>query len=132
MIIQGTKGTGKSYLIGAISQALENAEISSPSPLLLLAPTGVATFNIGASTPVARSVAMKVGSVNIVEDCSSDELELELLISKNSSVMLTSNLWIQASLVNGALGYIRKIVYKPGSAPPEPPSYVMVEFDNYS
>ncbi|XP_057830374.2 ATP-dependent DNA helicase PIF1-like [Cryptomeria japonica] len=82
--------------------------------------------------PVARSVATKVGSVNIVEDCSSDELELELLISKNSRVMLTSNLWIQAGLVNGALGYIRKIVYKPGSAPPEPPSYVMVEFDNYS
>ncbi|XP_057856401.2 uncharacterized protein LOC131065774 [Cryptomeria japonica] len=274
MIIQGTTGTGKSYLIGAISQALENATMPSPSPLLLLAPIGVATFNIGASTvhsklripirefsqlegtrlssfqeemahvnyilidemsisiilvgdlgqlppvndrpacdsnrrakllwgefktvvtldkifrqdgenfeqqrfcqllknlrdanpkiedwkllmtrippnmdaannvdfdntvhlfstndnPVACSVATKAGSVKIVEDCSSDELELELLISKNSRVMLTSNLWIQVGLVNGALGYIRKIVYKPGSAPPEPPSYVMVEFDNY-
>ncbi|XP_059065637.1 uncharacterized protein LOC131065369 [Cryptomeria japonica] len=82
--------------------------------------------------PIARSVATKAGSVNIVEDCSSGELELELLISKNSRVMLTSNLWIQVGLVNGALGYIQKIVYKPRSAPLEPPTYVMVEFDNYS
>ena len=43
-------GTGKSYLIGAISQSLQNAAILSLSPLLLLAPTGVTTFNIGAST----------------------------------------------------------------------------------
>ncbi|XP_059076947.1 uncharacterized protein LOC131876152 [Cryptomeria japonica] len=317
MIIQGTAGTGKSYLTGAISQALENAAMPSRSPLLLLAPTGVAAFNIGASTvhsklripirdftqlqgtrlaifqeemahikyilidemsfigqnmlenidsrlrqaypqsahlsfagismilvgdlgqlplvndrpayasnrrakllweefkivvtldkifrqdgeniqqqrfrqlltnlrdanpqiddwkllmmrtptnidaasnsefentvhlfstndnvhshnkkmlyslrhPVARSVATKAGSVNIAEDFSTGELDLELLISKNSRVMLTSNLWIQAGLVNGALGYVQKIVYKPGSAPPDPPTYVMVEFDNYS
>ena len=50
MIIQGTKGTGKSYLIGAISQSLENVAMPSWSPLLLLVATGVATFNIGAST----------------------------------------------------------------------------------
>ncbi|XP_059073384.1 uncharacterized protein LOC131874156 [Cryptomeria japonica] len=317
MIIQGTAGTGKSYLIGAISQALENAAMPSRSPLLLLAPTGVAAFNIGASKvhsklripirdftqlqgtrlaifqeemvhikyilidemsfigqnmlenidsrlrqaypqsahlsfagismilvgdlgqlppvndrpayasnrrakllweefkivvtldkifrqdgeniqqqrfrqlltnlrdanpqiddwkllmmrtptnidvasnsefentihlfstndnvhshnkkmlyslrhPVAQSVATKAGSVNIAEDFSTGELDLELLISKNSRVVLTSNLWIQAGLVNGALGYVQKIVYKPGSAPPDPPTYVMVEFDNYS
>ncbi|XP_059076868.1 uncharacterized protein LOC131031330 [Cryptomeria japonica] len=82
--------------------------------------------------PVARSVATKAGSVNIAEDFSTGELDLELLISKNSRVMLTSNLWIQAGLVNGALGYVQKIVYKLGSAPPDPPTYVMVEFDNYS
>ena len=45
--------------------------------------------------------------------------------------MLTSNLWIEVGLVNGALGYIRKIVYKQGSAPLELPTYVMVEFDGY-
>lgn len=49
MIIQGTAGTGKSYLIGAINQSLQMAS-TNPSPLLLLAPTGVATFNIGVST----------------------------------------------------------------------------------
>ncbi|XP_059073758.1 uncharacterized protein LOC131874410 [Cryptomeria japonica] len=81
---------------------------------------------------VVRSLATRARSVNTIEDCSNDELDLELLISKNSRVMLTSNLWIQVGLVNGALGYIRKIVYKPGSAPLEPPTYVMVEFDSYS
>lgn len=81
--------------------------------------------------PVAHSVTTKAGSVNIVEDCSSDELELELLINKNSRLMLTSNIWIQVGLVNGVLGYIKNIVYRPGSAPPEPLTYVMVDFDNY-
>ncbi|XP_059073343.1 uncharacterized protein LOC131874120 [Cryptomeria japonica] len=80
-------------------------------------------------TPTNIDVAR---SVNIAEDFSTGDLDLELLISKNSRVMLTSNLWIQVGLVNGALGYVRKIVYKPGSAPPDPPTYVMVEFDNYS
>ena len=50
MIIQGTTGTGKSYLIGAINQSFQMASMTNPSPLLLLAPTGVAAFNIGAST----------------------------------------------------------------------------------
>ncbi|XP_059066140.1 uncharacterized protein LOC131857505 [Cryptomeria japonica] len=82
--------------------------------------------------PVARSLATKVGSVHQAKDFSNDELDLEILISNNSRVMLTSNIWIQARLVNGALGYVRKIIYKPGSSPPEPPSYVMIEFDNYT
>ncbi|XP_057872227.2 uncharacterized protein LOC131078523 [Cryptomeria japonica] len=81
---------------------------------------------------VARSLATKEGSVNVAEDCSTDELDLELLIIKNARAMLTSNLWIQEGLVNGALRYVQIIVYKPGSAPPDPPTYVMVEFDNYS
>ncbi|XP_059073347.1 uncharacterized protein LOC131053421 [Cryptomeria japonica] len=51
-------------------------------------------------TPTNIDVAR---SVNIAEDFSTGELDLELLI-----------------------------VYKPGSAPPDPPTYVMVEFDNYS
>ncbi|XP_057871644.2 ATP-dependent DNA helicase pfh1-like [Cryptomeria japonica] len=50
MIIQGTTGTGKSYLISAISQTLQNAASPQCSPLLLLAPTRVVAFNIGAST----------------------------------------------------------------------------------
>lgn len=50
MIIQGTTGIGKSYLIGAIHEALQNACLSGPSPLLLLALIGVVAFNIGAFT----------------------------------------------------------------------------------
>ena len=50
MIIQGMTVTWKSYLIGAISQALQNASFPQCSPLFLLAPKGVVAFNIGAST----------------------------------------------------------------------------------
>ena len=81
---------------------------------------------------VARSLATKTRNGNIVEDGSNDELELELLISTGSRVMLTTNLWIEVGLVNGALGFIKSIVYRPGIGPPEPPTYVTVEFDNYS
>jgi ATP-dependent DNA helicase PIF1 len=59
-------------------------------------------------------------------------LDIELLLSKDARVMLTLNLWIEASLVNGALGYVQNIVYRPGSAPPLPPSYVLMDFDSYS
>lgn len=47
MIIQGTTGTGKSYLIGCIKQAFQH---TMNPPLLLLAPTVVPPFNIQAST----------------------------------------------------------------------------------
>eukprot|EP01018_Ginkgo_biloba_P035772 Gb_33711 [translate_table: standard] len=35
------------------------------------------------------------------------------------------------SLMNGALGHVRNIVYNPSVQPPSPPTYVLVEFDNY-
>ena len=50
MIIQGTAGTEKSYLIGAIKNTLENLSHPGKSPLLLLAPTWVEGFNISATT----------------------------------------------------------------------------------
>ena len=46
--IQGT--AGKSYFIGAIKKALEIEALPEKSPLLLLAPTRVATFNIFGTT----------------------------------------------------------------------------------
>ena len=50
MTIRGTTGTRKSYLISCIRSAQnENAQQRS-SQLLTLAPTGVATFNIHATT----------------------------------------------------------------------------------
>lgn len=82
--------------------------------------------------PIACSIVTKEGNINPLEDYSNNELDLKLLICKDSRVILTSNIWVQDGLVNGSLGCIRKIVYEQGIAPPEPPTYVMVEFDNYS
>ena len=82
--------------------------------------------------PIAHSLATKTWNGNIVQDGSIDELDLELLISKDSRVMLTKNLWIEVGLVNGVLGDIWSIVYKLGTGLPKPQTYVKVEFDNYS
>ena len=45
--------------------------------------------------------------------------------------MLTSNLWVDVGLVNGAMGTVRAICYRTGG-PPDLPIAVMVQFDRYS
>ena len=50
MIIQGTTGACKSYLIHCIQHALWVLASKDNSPLLTVAPTRVSTFNIHAST----------------------------------------------------------------------------------
>ncbi len=50
MIIQGTAGTGKSLLINCIKDMLIGLASPEPSSIMLLAPTGIAAFNIQAST----------------------------------------------------------------------------------
>ena len=43
-----------------------------------------------------------------------EKMQIELLLSIGARVMLTSNLWTNAVLINGALGFIERIVYNPG------------------
>ena len=51
MIIMGTAGTEKSYLIRAIQERLQiMAETGQNPPVIVLAPTGVAAFNINGVT----------------------------------------------------------------------------------
>ena len=51
IIVMGTAGTGKTYLIKGIKGRLrEMAVIGSKSPAIVLAPTGVAAFNIKGTT----------------------------------------------------------------------------------
>src|ERR1700722_11402912 len=51
MIIMGTAGTGKSYLIRAIRERLRTiAGTGQNPPVIVLAPTGVAAFNINGAT----------------------------------------------------------------------------------
>jgi len=82
--------------------------------------------------PIAHSFATKSRNGNRNEDFSTEELDIELWINNNARVMLNTNLWIEVDLVNRLVGYIRNIVYKPGTAPPEPPAYATIGFDNYS
>ena len=50
LIIQGTAGIGKSYLIHCIGHEFSMHSINGKIPLLLLVPIGVASFNIRAKT----------------------------------------------------------------------------------
>ena len=52
-------------------------------------------------------------------------------ITIGSRVMLTSNLWVEAGLINGAQGKVEDIVFEEESADPLP-KYVLVSFDDYN
>ncbi|CAG8821888.1 19167_t:CDS:1, partial [Cetraspora pellucida] len=64
VIIMGTAGTGKSYLIKAIRGLLmQMTGIESMSPVLVLAPTGVAAFNINGRT-IHSALSIAINSTN--------------------------------------------------------------------
>ena len=84
----------------------------------------------GLNHPIATSIATSVRS-NYWMEGDEEGLELELVITIGAREMLTLNLWTDVGLVNGALGVIQQIVYNPRSSPPEPPTYVLIKFDNY-
>jgi ATP-dependent DNA helicase PIF1 len=70
--------------------------------------------------PIACSVVVPL-SRKCYNDANEEKLEAELLILVGARVMLTSNLWIDVGLVNGALGIIEKNVYNLEYSPPSPP-----------
>ena len=80
--------------------------------------------------PIARFIAdfTKRSDVEHEDD---HQLDQEILLCVGQRVMLTCSLLVQSELVNGALGVVIQIVYRPGSNPPQSPAYVVVEFDNY-
>ena len=63
------------------------------------------------------------------DDCGG--LEPVIHLCTDARIMLTNNLWIEAGLVNGAMGTVKAIAYLRGS-PPDLPTAVMVKFDHYS
>ena len=58
-------------------------------------------------------------------------LDAVICLAKSARVKLTSNLWVDVGLVNGAMGTIQAICYRSGG-PPDLPIAVMVLFDSYS
>ena len=59
-------------------------------------------------------------------------LEPVVCLAKGARVMLSSNLWVDMGLVNGAMGTVQALCYKQGQAPPSLPVAVTVLFDHYS
>ena len=84
------------------------------------------------SQPIATIKAVHTGA-NAAKASSDDASGLEAVVclAKSARVMLTSNLWVDVGLVNGAMGTIEAICYRSGG-PPDLPLAVMVKFDHYS
>ncbi len=96
----------------------------------------VVEYNIAklkdSAQPIATIKAVHTGA-NAAKASPDDASGLEAVVclAKSARVMLTSNLWIEAGLVNGAMGTIEAICYRSGG-PPDVPLAVMVKFDNYT
>ena len=58
-------------------------------------------------------------------------LESIICLAHNARVMLTSNLWVDMGLVNGAMGTVMAVCYRSGESPPNLPIAVTVRFDSY-
>ncbi len=83
--------------------------------------------------PVATIKAVHSGP-NASKGSSDDAGGLEPIVclAKGARVMLSSNLWVDMGLVNGAMGTIHAICYKTGQSPPSLPVAVTILFDHYS
>ena len=77
LVIQGTVGTGKSYLISCLKFTLQTTSEQNSCPLLLLAPMGVADFNIHAST-IHFALRIPIGEMHPLEGQSLSKLQEEL------------------------------------------------------
>ena len=113
-------------------------DISPFATALHLIPTveAVVEYNVAqlqaSGQPIATIKAVHTGP-NAAKAPADDAggLEAVVFLAKSARVMLTSNLWVDVGLVNGAMGTVRAICYRTGG-PPDLPIAVMVQFDRYS
>ena len=82
--------------------------------------------------PVAAIRAVHSGPrADIASSDDASGLDPVVHIARGARVMLTSNLWVEAGLVNGAMGTVQAICYQTGG-PPDLPTAVTIQFDSYS
>ena len=121
-----------------VLSSLDHARFSGVTSIILCR-SDVKEFNINKLRSLNSSI-VRINAVHTgVEACKADSdvakgLKPFLLLSKGLRVMLRTNLWTEASLVNGSVGIIQEIIFKENQSPPSHflPIAVMVKFDNYS
>ena len=86
----------------------------------------------GLGNPIAiiksRNIDASVASVLATK---AHGLPSQIMLAKDCKVILTTNLWKEAGLTNGAKGIVKYIVYEPSFKPPDLPSMVIVQFPQY-
>ena len=113
-------------------------DLSPFSTALHLIPTveAVVEYNVAqlqaSGQPIAAIKAVHTGA-NAAKAPADDAggLEAVVCLAHSARVMLTSNLWVDVGLVNGAMGTVQAICYRTGG-PPDLPIAIMVRFDSYS
>jgi len=76
-------------------------------------------------------VLLSIQGIKKISGVHDDQLDHEVLLCRGQRVMLTCNLWVEASLVNGSLGFVKDILYLPSSKPPQLPMFTTIIFDKY-
>ena len=120
-----------------MTQCRSRVDSAAFDDALHLHPTvqAVAEYNVAklrsAGEPIATIKVVHTGP-NASKASSEDASGLEpvICLARGARVMLTSNLWTDAGLVNGAMGTVQAICYQSGG-PPSLPLAVMVRFDKY-
>lgn len=73
----------------------------------------------GLATPVVKIKAQHSSPAAAkAKPDKAEQLEPELFLAKGCKIMLDHNLWTEKGLVNGSLGNIVDIIYKPGETSP--------------
>ena len=118
---------------------VHNPDTSNFESALRLYPTveAVVEHNVtklhSCGQPVATIKAVHTGA-NASKASPDDAggLQPVICLAVGARVMLSSNLWVDMGLVNGAMGTIKAICYGNDGSPPNLPLAVTVTFDSYS
>ena len=83
--------------------------------------------------PVLRIKATNTKHAANADQDKAKGLPKEVLIAKNAKVILTTNLWTDAKLVNGSQGTVRYVIFREGENPPDKmPAFLLVHFPDYN